>query len=236
MEAAGPDIIRLWEPIARDLGRCGGSRGERVRELISNPGMWAVVEYRFRRWVYYGGLPAPVRVLFAAVSRFSELWIRMVSNIELPTAVPIGEGLYIPHTGFIVVAKGTRIGRNCTLTQGVTLGHAGGGRSAKSGAPVLGDRVYVGPSASIIGPVEVGSDALIGVGAVVVRSVPEGGVAVGNPAKILSTQGSFDLIDYPAMESDQERLDAIGRLRPGSRPPPAPACPQSNLATVHNAH
>jgi serine acetyltransferase len=74
---------------------------------------------------------------------------------------------------------------------------------------VIGNRVYVGPGSAIIGPLTVGDDALIGVGAVVIRSVPPRGVVVGNPARIISFSGSFDLIDYPCMDEDPARLASL---------------------------
>jgi serine O-acetyltransferase len=69
----------------------------------------------------------------------------------------------------------------------------------------VGDRVYIGPGAAVIGDVTVGNDALIGVGAVVTKSLPERAVAVGNPARVISHDGSFRIISYPGMDDDQGR-------------------------------
>ncbi len=141
-----------------------------------------------------------------------QLIVDITTNIQLPETVPIGPGLFIAHTGYIVLAGDVIMGHHCTLTQGVSIGHAGGGgKDLRS--PVLGDRVYVGPNAAIIGPIEIGHDALIGVGAVVTRSVPPCGVVVGNPARLISYKGSFDLIDYPGKEDDPERLVALEEAR-----------------------
>ena len=63
--------------------------------------------------------------------------------------------------------------------------------------------------AAIIGPISVGDDALVGVGAVVLKSVPPRGVVAGNPARMISNVGSFDLITYTGMESDPERMAAL---------------------------
>jgi serine O-acetyltransferase len=140
---------------------------------------------------------------------FVSLFVQVTTCITLPARVRIGPGLYIPHTGFIVVNSQAVIGSNCTLTQGVTIGHRGGGRESMRGSPVIGHRVYVGPGAAIIGPITIGDDSLIGVGAVVARSVPARGVAAGNPAKLLSRRGSFDLIEYPGMDFDTDRLASL---------------------------
>jgi serine O-acetyltransferase len=154
-----------------------------------------------------------------------QLLTNVATNIELPGSADIGPGLYIPHTGYIVIASPTVIGRHCTLTQGVTIGHGRGGGKPRDGCPVIGDRVYVGPGSAIIGPVTIGDDALIGVGAVVIHSVPPRGVAVGNPARIISRAGSFDLIDYPGMDDDPDRLASLAEAeaeaeRAGCAAPP----------------
>jgi serine O-acetyltransferase len=110
------------------------------------------------------------------------------------------------------VSSGAVIGRFCTLTQGVTIGHRGGGGGQRRGVPRIGDRVYLGPGSAVIGPITVGDDALIGVGAVVTRSVPARGVVVGNPARLISTAGSFDLIEYPGMDHDPSRQASLAAV------------------------
>jgi serine O-acetyltransferase len=195
--------------LSQDLRRCGETPGQRVREVFSNPGMWAVTGYRFCRWVYALKAHWLIRKPLNIVAGIVSLFVQVTSGITLPARARIGPGLYIPHTGYIVVNSQTVIGANCTLTQGVTIGHGGGGREPGAGSPSVGDRVYIGPGAAIIGPITVGDDALIGVGAVVTRSVPPRGVVAGNPARLLSLHGSFDLIGYPGMDSDPDRLASL---------------------------
>jgi serine O-acetyltransferase len=197
----------MFDPIREDLARC-----HRKREILLNPATWAVMSYRFRRWILRLGVPSMLKWPLWAIGALVDLLSRIASGIELPTRAVIGPGLYIPHTGYVVVGAGARIGQHCTLCQGVTIGHARGGRDKRGGCPVIGDRVYVGPGSAIIGPIEIGNDALIGPGAIVVKSVPAAGVAVGNPARVISYAGSFDLISYPEMESDVERIAALTKF------------------------
>jgi serine O-acetyltransferase len=199
----------LLENLSQDLRRCGETPGQRIREISSNPGMWAVTGYRFCRWVYGLKVHWLIRKPLSLIAGIVSLFVQVTSGITLPARARIGPGLYIAHTGYIVINSQTKIGANCTLTQGVTIGHGGGGRHAEVGSPSIGDRVYIGPGAAIIGPIEIGDDALIGVGAIVTRSVPPRGVVVGNPAKLISRHGSFDLIDYPGMNSDPDRLASL---------------------------
>jgi serine O-acetyltransferase len=130
--------------------------------------------------------------------------------MQLSVAAKIGAGLYVPHSGTTVVGAGAVIGENCTLCHGVTIGHRLGGRdSSRTGSPVIEDRVYIGPGSAIVGPLRVGADAVIGVSAVVTRSVAPRAVVAGNPARVLSDGGSFELVEYPGMWDDPARKRAL---------------------------
>jgi serine O-acetyltransferase len=203
----------MLEALRRDLARCAATPAARVRHVLETPATWAVLGYRFRRAVLTVPLPRPLRAVRGLAARAVKVAVEVATNIELPFTAEIGPGLELPHIGYVIVSSHAKIGANCTLTQGVTLGHARGGQQQKSGDPVLGDRVYVGPGAAVIGPVTVGDDALIGPGAVVTRSVPARAVVVGNPARILSYRGSFDLIAYPGMEADPARVASLALSR-----------------------
>jgi serine O-acetyltransferase len=82
-----------------------------------------------------------------------------------------------------VVNTSVRGGANVVLEGGVTIG------AEKDRSPVLGDNVFLGAGARIIGGVRVGSGARIGANAVVVKDVPDGATAVGVPARVVRTRG-----------------------------------------------
>lgn len=105
--------------------------------------------------------------------------------IELPWKTKVGPGLRLEHGQALVVNDATVFGQNCTLRNGVTIGIKQLSSGGFSGAPRFGNRVDVGANATIIGPISIGDDAVIGAGAVVVKDVPPGAVVVGNPARIL---------------------------------------------------
>ncbi|MDQ3652208.1 MAG: serine acetyltransferase [Acidobacteriota bacterium] len=199
----------MFEHLREDLRRYGTGRRERIHAMVFAPGVWAIAGYRFSRWVYTAQLPRQVRKLLNIVVTFSGTAVKVLTNVELPAQAVIGPGLLIAHTGYIVLASDVVLGSHCTLTQGVTIGHGGGGKDASFACPVIGDRVYIGPGAAIIGGITVGDDALIGIGAIVTKSVPERGVVVGNPARVVSHQGSFDMIAYPGIENDLRRRAAL---------------------------
>jgi serine O-acetyltransferase len=198
-----------------------------MREIALTPGMWAVIGYRFRRWVFTTRMARPVRCLLNIPAMIVQVIVEATTCIQLPGSASIERGLYIPHTGFIVVSSRAVIGRHCTIAQGVTIGHGGGGGKSLNDCPVIGDRVYLGPGSIIIGPITIGEDALIGAGAVVTRSVPPRGVAVGNPAWIISMAGSFELIEYPGMEQDPDRMASLAQI---SQPASALLASQPDLA------
>jgi serine O-acetyltransferase len=154
-------------------------------------------------------MPSIVRLPLSAAGRLAAVFVEAVTHIELPSQAAIGPGLFLPHAGYVIVASNATIGRQCTLAQGVTIGHRAGGRRASLESPVIGNRVYVGPGAAILGPVNVGDDVLIAANAVVVDSVSSRAVVVGNPGRVISMQGSFQLINYPSMECDAERLASL---------------------------
>lgn len=104
----------------------------------------------------------------------------------------IGPGFYLGHNGGIVVSDHVVIGRNCNLSHQVTLGVAN--RGERQGTPMIGDDVYIGPGAKVIGKIFVGDRAAIGANCVVTRDVPENGVVVGIPGKVISQNGSAGYI------------------------------------------
>jgi serine O-acetyltransferase len=194
-----------------DLARCGNTWLRRVLEVFTNPGMWAVFAYRCRRLIRTR-FPRPLRILFCLITIPLQVIVEVMTHIQLSNAVAIGPGLYIPHVGTIVVGTGSSLGANCTICQCVTIGHGGGGKRG-SGNPRIGDRVYIGPGAIVIGPIEIGNDVLIGAGSVVVKSVPDRAVVVGNPGRIIAYTGSFDLIDYPGKVVDPARQVSLKHLQ-----------------------
>lgn len=198
----------MFDNWSADLARYSGSTGGRIRALLFKPGAWAVTSYRFRRWVYATRRVGLVQKPLNLIAMCVQAWTDVTTNIQIPASARIGPGLFIAHTGYIVLSAETVLGRHCTLTQGVTIGHAGGGgRGMKS--PVIGNRVYIAPGAILLGAITVGNDALIGAGAVVLEDVPPRGVAVGNPARVVSTKGAFDLVVYRGMDDDVERRAAL---------------------------
>ncbi|MBL4607846.1 MAG: serine acetyltransferase [Pseudomonadales bacterium] len=106
---------------------------------------------------------------------------RIFSGIQIPRGTQIGGGLLLPHYGNIVINKRAIVGENCTILHNVTLAAKGGG--GDDGVPVVGDSVYIGAGAILLGSINVGSDVIIGASAVVTKDIPPNHISYGNPAK-----------------------------------------------------
>ena len=114
-------------------------------------------------------------------------------GIGISYKTQIGPGLYIGHEGGIIINEQVIIGKNCNLSQQVTIGVSR--RGERAGVPVIGDNVYIGPGAKIFGKITIGNNAAIGANCVVTHDVPENGVVVGIPGKVISYEGSFGYIN-----------------------------------------
>ncbi len=95
--------------------------------------------------------------------------------------------------GNIFINSETVIGRNCNISQGVTIGPTK--RGSRRGSPIIGDNVFIGPGALVIGGIHIGNNVAIGGNAVVNKDIPDNAVVVGNPGVIVSFEGSKDYIN-----------------------------------------
>ncbi len=121
-----------------------------------------------------------------AVAKLCSMLNVAVFGLETSPQVKIGGGLSLPHTvGTVIGAE--RIGDNCTIMQGVTLGASEPDMGFTAAMrPVIGNEVFIGAGAKVIGRVHMGDHAKIGANAVVLRDVPAHAVAVGVPATVVS--------------------------------------------------
>lgn len=184
-----------------------------LKVILSTQGFWAVASLRWLTYLYvrFRRIPivGPIVAIYATI-HFK--LIQIITGISLPISVSIGPGLYIGHMDAIVVSGDAVIGKNCNLATQVVIGI--GERNGLLGVPRIGDRVFVGPGAKILGPVAIGNDVAIGANAVVVDDLPDRAVAVGVPARIVGYHGSFKYIHYYGMEQDPERVKSLARVTP----------------------
>jgi len=114
------------------------------------------------------------------------------SGIQIGLGTTIGPGIYIPHHGTIVVNPNVVIGKNCYLSHNVLIGKVHAGK--RQGVPVIGDDVFIGAGAVILGNIKVGNNAAIGVNSVVFEDVPDNCMVAGAPAKVVSNRGAREIL------------------------------------------
>ncbi len=150
------------------------------RPFFKEQSIWAVWVYRFGRRVDRrpkGIVRKLLTVAYWAIYRFVET----VTGISIPKGADIGPGLRIWHFGGIFVNPNVKIGANCVIRHGVTIGN----RHDDGPVPVIGNDVNIGAYAQILGDVEIGDGASIGSMSVVLIDIPPGATAVGIPARIV---------------------------------------------------
>jgi serine O-acetyltransferase len=108
--------------------------------------------------------------------------IFLLYNSYIPYTCEIGEGTTFGYKGMgVVVHTNAVIGKNCIIAQQVTVG----GRSKQKNVPRIGDNVYIGCGAKVLGDITIGDEVVIGAGAVVINSVESGCAVAGVPAKVI---------------------------------------------------
>ncbi len=142
-------------------------------KALCQVGTLAVVSYRFAHWVSRLRVPV-VRQLLSVAAAILRVWTNLVSGIYIAPEAEIGPGLVV-HTPYAIHIGGTRIGANCTVQTGVVI--AAGSRG-------IGDNVYFGAGAKVIGDTRIGNNVVIVANSLVLTDVADNTTVVGVPARI----------------------------------------------------
>jgi serine O-acetyltransferase len=146
--------------------------------LTCYPGVHAMIMYRLANWFWGHQL----RWLGRFVSHLG----RFLCGIEIHPGATIGRRFLIYNGMGVVIGETAVIGDDVTLYHGVTLGGTSWNKGRRH--PTLENGVVIGAGAQVLGPITIGSRAKVGSNAVVVKDVPAGTTAVGNPARIIDTE------------------------------------------------
>ena len=109
-------------------------------------------------------------------------------NTDIPASTQIGYGCKIRHLGGIVINPGVIIGNNVDILNGVLLGQIDRGK--KKATPKIGNNVFIGTNAIVVGKVRIADDVVIAPGAYVNFDVPQHSIVIGNPGKIIPTENA----------------------------------------------
>jgi len=148
-----------------------------VLYVITCHGWHAMILYRLGQVIYSMPIPVLSHIL-KIVFRLLHFVVSTFYGISVNPASEIGPGFYIGHYGGIFIRG--KVGSYCSISQGVTFGSKGAGKS--NGWPTLGDNVYIGAGAKIIGNIYLGNNVIVGANAVVTKSSPDDSLLVGIPA------------------------------------------------------
>lgn len=161
--------------------------GNFITIFFFTQGFWAIFQYRVAHFVFKLKIPGLRHLLLL----FCLLWqkiIEVTTGISIPASVEIGHSFYIGHFGGIIFNAKTKIGNNCNVSQGVTIGVSG--LNKKRGVPIIGNNVYIGANAVLAGKIIVGDNVIIAACSLVTNDVEHNSVMIGVPAVKVSDKSS----------------------------------------------
>lgn len=183
------DNIREKDPV----------RPSRMEVLLCYPGIHAVISHRIAHFFY----KKKHRIIARVISQLG----RFLTGIEIHPGAKIGKGLFIDHGMGVVIGETAEVGDFVTMFHGVTLGGIGNAQGKRH--PTVGDNVFIGAGAKILGPVKLGDGAKIGAGAVVLMDVPQGATAVGLPARIIPSKTNIINVNFYKLPEMQIYNDMV---------------------------
>ncbi|MFF6996309.1 serine O-acetyltransferase EpsC [Streptomyces sp. NPDC008313] len=193
-------------------------RGAHAVEVLLYPGLWAIWAHRVAHRLHRLGMPL--------VPRFLSQVSRAATGIEIHPGAVIGRRCFIDHGMGVVIGETAVLGDDVMLYHRVTLGGTGWWAAPVAGGrrhPVVGDRVVLGVGSTVLGPVRVGHDSVVGAHALVVRDVPaHSTVRAALPDTITRVPDAPRPLDEGPSSENEDEHDGDSSLHHGAdRPNPA---------------
>ena len=142
--------------------------------LLTSPGLHAIWNYRVSHFLW--------KLKLRTLSRMFANIARIATGIEIHPGATIGRRFVIDHGVGVVIGETAIIGNDVLMYHGVTLG--GVVNKPVKRHPTIGNRVILGANSIILGDITIGDDCKIGAGAIVVKNLPAGKVAVAPTATV----------------------------------------------------
>lgn len=196
----------MFERVRRDLARYfkfesrtgNATLREKAYILASNHALKGVLVYRFGAWVERNVRSRALRIPLTIAYRALDEAVVALWAMHIHRTASIDGGLYIPHPYGIFIGA-ARIGKDCNISQGVTIGLRPGGAESDS-LPTLGDRVFIGPGSIVFGGITIAEGTAVGPLTVVGRNLPPRCLAVGNPMQIVKRDYENKTLIYGTRE------------------------------------
>lgn len=144
-------------------------------EVFLCPCFKALIYYKISHYFY--------RKKHFIISRYISERAKRKTGIEIHPGAQIGKNLFIDHGFGVVIGETAIIGDNVTLFHGVTLG--GTGKEKGKRHPTIGNNVFIGSGAKLLGNITIGNNVKIGANAVILKNIPSDVTVVGIPGKIV---------------------------------------------------
>ena len=172
------DFSELREFVRKDFYRYYGYYPKNIwfASLMGREGIRFGVMFRLGNYLADRNLLLRLLVAFVRKRQMNR------TKVSLPKMTNIGPGLCVVHLKNINIAVIAKIGANFTIAHQATIGRVNHGN--RKGAPVIGDNVYVGAGALVIGKINIGDNVLIAGNSFVAQDVPSNSIAYGNPCII----------------------------------------------------
>ena len=177
-------IVKENDPAARSL----------LEVLLTYPSIKALAAHRISHFLWNHGC----KLLARMHSQFWRFW----TQIEIHPGAKIASGVFIDHGSGLVIGETAVVEKGVMLYHGVTLG--GTGKDAGKRHPTVRQGALISAHAQLIGPIEIGENARVGAGAVVVADVPSDVTVVGIPAEIVRVHGQKDTPTIKNLEEIRE--------------------------------
>ena len=153
---------------------------------VHNRAVWAMAVYRYGRWV--GSLrPSPFKYLLDKAYSGLSVISPVITGVVLDRETQVGKNFHIVHPGMVCIHPHARIGDKVGVMHGVTLGTS----PSHTGCPTIGNNVFIGAYATILGGIKIGDGAKIAANSLVICDVPAGATAIGVPAKVYPAAGAM---------------------------------------------
>lgn len=144
-------------------------------EVFMYPCFKALIYYKISHYLY--------NKKHFLLARYLSEKAKRKTGIEIHPGAKIGKSLFIDHGTGVVIGETAIIGDDVTMYHGVTLG--GTGKQKGKRHPTIGNNVFIGSGAKILGNIVIGDNVKIGANAVILKNVPSNSTVVGVPGKVV---------------------------------------------------
>jgi serine O-acetyltransferase len=181
------------------------SLGKRLEVMVRHA-TWPVIAYRFSRWARSVRIPV-IGQLLRIFGLLFRKWVEIFTSVHIDVRADIGPGFVI-HSVYAINLGATKIGKNFTIATGCLISHACRG---------IGDEVYFGPGAKLVGDAKIGNNVVIAANSLVLTDVRDDMMVMGVPARIKLPGGR-----PRRFVKEETATAAVPAANPGAAPAPAP--------------